>query len=91
MILYVLVGSDGVCDRRLPVPRARGDGAAAFGRSQAPSTANTEPTRYGHPTPTGFLCDEHAMGGMDMTLLIEPNGKGSNSVRVIGGNADRSS
>jgi hypothetical protein len=37
------------------------------------------------PDTDAFLCDEHAMGGMDMTLLIEPNAKGRNSIRVIGG------
>jgi hypothetical protein len=37
------------------------------------------------PDTDAFLCDEHAMGGMDMTLLIEPNGSGGNSIRVIGG------
>lgn len=37
------------------------------------------------PDTDAFLCDEHAIGGMDMTLLLEPNGNGENSVRVIGG------
>lgn len=36
------------------------------------------------PDTDAFLCDQHAMGGMDMTLLIEPNGTGENSIRVIG-------
>jgi hypothetical protein len=31
-----------------------------------------------------FLCDDHAMGGMNMTLLVEPNGAGENSQRVVG-------
>jgi hypothetical protein len=37
------------------------------------------------PDADAFLCDDHAMGGMDMTLLVEANGTGANSLRVIGG------
>ena len=40
------------------------------------------------PDTDGFLCDAHAMGGMAMTLLIEPNEGGSNSIRVIAGAGD---
>ena len=28
---------------------------------------------------------EHAMGGMEMTLITEPSGTGENAVKVIGG------
>jgi hypothetical protein len=37
------------------------------------------------PDTDAYLCDEHALAGTDMTLLIEPNGSGRNSIRVIGG------
>lgn len=37
------------------------------------------------PDTDGYLCDDHALGGVDMTLLVEPNGSGRNAIRVIGG------
>lgn len=37
------------------------------------------------PDADAFLCDDHALGGVDMTLLVEPNQSGANSIRVIGG------
>ena len=40
------------------------------------------------PDADAFLCDDHALGGMDMTLLIEPNSSGANSIRVIGGSGE---
>lgn len=39
------------------------------------------------PDTDAFLCDDHAMGGMNLTLLVEPNGTGKNLIRVIGGTA----
>jgi hypothetical protein len=32
-----------------------------------------------------FLCDEHALKGLDATLMVDPNTSGIASVRVITG------
>jgi hypothetical protein len=37
------------------------------------------------PDADAFLCDDHALGGVDMTLLLEPNGSEATSIRVIAG------
>jgi len=34
-----------------------------------------------------YLCDPHALGGVDITLLIEPNKSRAASVRVLGAGA----
>jgi hypothetical protein len=31
-----------------------------------------------------FLCDQHAISGLDVTLLLEANRSGAASVRVLG-------
>jgi hypothetical protein len=49
---------------------------------------------HGHPTKgktaalwapdaEAYLCDPHAMGGADMTLVFEPNSSGETRIRVI--------
>jgi len=43
---------------------------------------STARTLFEPPIPTSS-CGNHALVGMDMTLLIEPNGSGTNAVRVI--------
>lgn len=33
----------------------------------------------------GYLCDDHALSGLDVTLLIEPNRSGAVSLRALSG------
>ncbi len=35
------------------------------------------------PDAEAYLCDEHALGGAQMTLLFEPNNSGETTIRVI--------
>ena len=36
------------------------------------------------PDADAFLCDEHALAGATMTLLYEPDGSGTTTIRVVG-------